>query len=98
LKCKFRCVNLRRVSDPRRAFQPAIGVTHISDGWYRTTIGVIATSLEIPRSAEENIGCIWEHLEVVAISLGAPATDLGALTTSLGGLATTLGAPRITVD
>jgi len=30
-ECKLRCINFRRVSDPRRAFRPAFGVTEISD-------------------------------------------------------------------
>jgi len=33
---KLRCVKFRRVSDPRRAFQPVFGVTGISDDWYRS--------------------------------------------------------------
>jgi len=57
VECKLRCVNFRRVSDPRRAFQPAFRVTEISDDWYRSTIGVIVISLGTPRSAGENFGC-----------------------------------------
>ena len=78
MECKLRRVNFRRVSDPRRAFRPAFGVTEISDGWYRSTMGVIVTSWGTPRSAGENFGCTWEHLGVLATSLGAPVTTLGA--------------------
>jgi hypothetical protein len=35
-------------------------------------MGVIVISLGTPRSAGENIGCTWEHLEAPATSLGAP--------------------------
>ena len=98
MECKLRCVNFRRVSDPRRAFQPAFGVTEISDDLSSSTMGVIVTSLGTPRSAGENFGCTWENLGALATSLGAPATSLGAPTTSLGAPAKTLGAPRITVE
>jgi hypothetical protein len=77
VECKPRCINFKRVSDSRRAFQLAFGVTGISDDWYRTTMGVIVISLETPLSAGENIGYAWAHL-------GAPATSLEALTTRLG--------------
>ena len=86
MECKLRCVDFGTVSDPRRAFQPAFGVTGISDDLYRSTMGVIVISLRTPRSAGENFGCTWEHL-------GAPATSLGALTRSLGAQMTCLGAP-----
>jgi len=86
VECKLRCVNFRRVSDPRRALLPAFRVTGISDDWYRSTMGVTVIGLGTPRSAGENIGCIWahqrhawerrgqswEHLRVPATSLGAP--------------------------
>ena len=52
---KLRCVNFRRVSDPRRAFRPAFGVTEISEDWYRRTIGVIVISLGTPRSTREKL-------------------------------------------
>jgi len=78
VECKLRCVNFRRVSDPRRAFRPAFRVTGISDDCYRSTMGVIVIVLGTPRSAGENFGCTWEHLGVPAISLGAPTTSLGA--------------------
>jgi len=105
VECKLRCVNFRRVSDTRRAFRPAFGVTKISDDWYRSTMGVIATSLGTPWSAGENFGCTWEHLGALATSQGAPATSLGSPetslgvpTSSLGAPATSLAAPRITVE
>ena len=90
MECKLRCVNFRRVSDPRRAFRPAFGVTEISDDLSSSTMGVIVTSLGTPRSARDNFGSTWQHLGALATSLGAPATSLGALTTSLGAPATTL--------
>jgi len=105
VECNLRCVNFRRVSDPRRAFQPAFRVTGISDDCYRSTMGVIVIGLGTSRSARENFGCTWEHLGAPATSLGVPATSLGvpvtrlsAPTTSLGAPATTLGAPQITVE
>jgi len=74
--CKLRYVNFRRVSDPRRAFLPAIRVTGISDDCNRSTMGVIVIGLRTPRSAGENFGCILEQLELPATSLGAPTTSL----------------------
>jgi len=56
VESKLGSFNFRRVSDPRRAFRPAFGVTGISDDWYRSTMGVIVISLRSPRSAEENFG------------------------------------------
>jgi len=35
-------------------------VPRISDGWYRSTMGVIATSLGARRRAGEIFGCTWE--------------------------------------
>jgi len=78
VECKPRCVNFRRVSDPRRAFQPAFRVTGISDDCYRSMMGVIVIGLGIPWSTGENFECTWEHLGALAISLGAPTTSLGA--------------------
>ena len=72
MECKLRCINFRRVSDPRRAFRPAIRVTGISDDCYRSTMGVIVIGLGTPRSARENFGCTWEHLGAPTTSLGAP--------------------------
>jgi len=109
---KLRCVDFRRVSDRKRAFQPAFRVTEISDDWYRSTMEVIVTSLGTLQSARENFGSTWEHLGEPATCLGAPATclgapatclgvpatSLGAPTTSLGAPVTTLGAPRIPVE
>jgi hypothetical protein len=105
MECKLRCVNFRKVSDRRRAVQPAFGVTEITDDCYRSTLEVVVISLGTPRSTEENFGYAWKHLgtpatslevpatsrEVPATSLGAPATSLGAVTTSLEALATSLG-------
>jgi hypothetical protein len=84
VECKLRCVNLRRVSDPRRAFLPLFRVPGISDDWYRSTMGVIVRSLRTPRSAGENFGCTLEHC--------------AALVTSLGALVISLGAPPLTVE
>jgi len=61
MECKLRCVNFRRVSDPRRAFRPTFRVTGISHDWYRSTMGVIVISLRTPRSAGENFGITWER-------------------------------------
>jgi len=61
LECKHRCVNFRRVSDPRRAFRPAFRGTGISDDWYRSTMGVIVISLGTPQSAGEYFGRTWVH-------------------------------------
>jgi len=72
VECKLRCVNFKRVSDTRRAFWPALGVSEISDEWYRSTMGVSVTSLRTPRSAGENFGCTCEHLGAPATSVGAP--------------------------
>jgi len=60
VECILRSVNFRGVSDPRRAFQPAMRVTGISDDWYRSTMEVIVISLGIRRSAGENFRCTWE--------------------------------------
>jgi len=57
---KLRSVIFRRVSDPRRAFRAALGVTGISDDGYRSTMGVIVKSLGTLRSAGENFGCTRE--------------------------------------
>jgi hypothetical protein len=90
VECKFRCNNIRRISDPGSIFLLAFTVTGISDDWYSTTMGVIVIGLRIPRSAGENCGCIWEHQRHVLKHLGAPVTSLGAQVTSLEALATSL--------
>jgi len=56
VECKLRSVNFRRVSDPWRAFQLALGVTGISDDWNRSSMGVILISLGTHRSAGEKVG------------------------------------------
>jgi len=61
VECKYRCVNFRRVSDRRRAFRPAFGVTGICNDWYRSTIGVIMISLSTPGSADDMTGSTWER-------------------------------------
>ena len=70
VECKLRCVNFRRVSDPRRPFQLAFGVSGISDDYYRSTMGVIVISLGTAGSADDKAGSTckrwqqaWEHLE-----------------------------------
>ena len=98
MECKLRCVNFSRVSDPRRAFPGAFGVTGISDKCYRSTIGVTVISLGTSRSTREDFRRTREHLGVPMTSLGAPATRLGVPRTSLGAPTTRLGAPRITVE
>jgi len=103
VECKRRCINFRRVSDPRRAFWLAFRVTGISDDWCGSIMGVIVMSLGTPRSAGENFECTLEGLGAPITSLGAPMRNLGALMTSLGAptrslgaRATGLGAPQIT--
>ena len=98
MECKLRCVNFRRVSDPRRAFRPAFGVTETSDDRHKSTRGVIGISLGTPRSAGENFECTWEHLRAPATSLRKLATSLGAPVTCRGAPTTSLGAPRLTVE
>ena len=90
MECKLRCVNFRRVGDPRRAFQPALRVTGISDDWHRSTMGVIVIGLGTPRSAGENFECTWELLGVPTTSLGAPATA-GDMTQSARGMSWSAG-------
>jgi len=103
VECKLRWVNFRRVSDPRRAFQPAFRVTGISDDWYRSSIGVIVISLRTPRSAREHFGStwerprqvwerrrhVWEHLKSQYSSLGKTPSSLGTLLVRLEIIATT---------
>jgi hypothetical protein len=62
VECKLRWVNFRRVSDPRRAFWRAFGVTEITDDWYRSRMKKIVIGLGTPRSAGENFGLSWEPL------------------------------------
>jgi len=64
MQYELKCVNSRRVSDLRRVFRPAFGVTGISDDWYRSTIGVIVIGFGISRSTGENVGCTWYHLGI----------------------------------
>jgi hypothetical protein len=45
VECKLRSVNFRRVSDPRRAFRPDLGVTAISDDSYGSTMGAVVKVL-----------------------------------------------------
>jgi len=90
VECKLRCVNFRRVSDPRRAFQLVFRVTVISYDRYRRTMGVIVISSGTPWCTGGNVGCTWEHL-------GVPKTILGAPSTSLAAREISLGPPQITV-
>jgi len=83
---KLRCINYRRVSDSRRAFWLAFRVTGISDDLNRSPLAVIVISLGKPRSARENIRCIWEYLGAPPTTLVVPVTFLEASTTSLGAL------------
>ena len=57
MECKLRSVNFRRVSDPRRAFRPAFGVTGISDDWYGSTMGAVVKSLGAPGTVAQPM---WE--------------------------------------
>jgi hypothetical protein len=94
VECKLRCVNFRTVSDGGRVVRPALGVTEISDDWYRSTMRVIVISLGIPRSAGESFRYTWEHVGAPATRLGVPATrlrkpSLGMLQVGLEIIATT---------
>ena len=60
VECKLRIVNVRRASDTRRAFWPALGIMGMSDGWNRNAMGVIVISLGTCQSNGENFGCTWE--------------------------------------
>ena len=91
MECKLQWVNFRKVSDPRRAFQPDFKVTGVSDNWYISTLGVIVIGLGTPRSAAENIECTLKYLV-------APATGRGALATSLGASGTAINKPGSTSD
>jgi len=71
VECKLRSINFRRVSDPRRAFQPAFGVTGISDEWYRSTMGAVVKSLEAPgtvaqpmRESQTNSERCWVLMDI----------------------------------
>jgi hypothetical protein len=84
VESKLICISTRRVSDHRRAFQPAFRITRISEDLYRSTIGVCVISLGTPQSDGEKSVCTCEYLAV--------------LTTFLAVLATNLGEPAITVE
>ena len=56
MECKLRCVNFRRVSDPRMAFLPSFRVTGISDDWYSSTMRVIVIGLGTARSTGDATG------------------------------------------
>jgi len=77
VECKLRCVNFRRVSEPRRAFLPAFRLLGISDDWYRSSMGVIVRRLGTPRNAGENFGCTWEHRQQVRERRGESWEHLG---------------------
>jgi hypothetical protein len=71
VECKLRSVNIRRVSDPRRAFWPAFGVTRISDDWYRSTMGAVVKSLGAPgtvaqlmQEAQTNSERCWVLMDI----------------------------------
>ena len=67
MECNLRCVNFRRVSDPRRAFLPAFRVTGITADCYSCTMGVIVIGLGTSQSASENFGCTWERRWQVSV-------------------------------
>ena len=65
MECKLRCVNFRRVSDPRRAFLPA----------YRVT----GSTGDKPGSADDKSGStsnhsrvVWEKQHLLGNAAGAP--------------------------
>jgi len=105
VESKLRCIDFRRVSDPRRAFLPAFRVTGISSNWYRSTMGVTVVGVGTSRSAGENFRCTWKHRQEVwerrgqsSEHLGVPATSLGVPASGMGAPATSLGVPRVTVQ
>jgi hypothetical protein len=83
---QLREVNIRIVTDARRAFQPAFRATGISDNMNSHSTEVIVISFGMPCNAAKNFVFIWENL-------GALATYLGALMTSLGAQMTRMGVP-----
>ena len=93
VECKLRCVNFRRVSDPRRAFWLAFQVPRICDECYWCMMVVIVISLPTPCSTRENFRSTWEHLGVTAISQEELATSLGVPTTCWGAGGSAKGKP-----
>jgi len=93
VECKLRCINFRRVSDPRRALWLAFSITGISDDLYRNTIRVILINWGTPHSAGENFWSTLGPLGAPVTSHGAPMTRLGLMTTNLGVPTTNLGLP-----
>jgi len=61
VECQHRHINVRRVSDPTRAFRPALGLTGITDDWYRSSMGVTVISSGIRPSAREIFECTWKR-------------------------------------
>ena len=71
MECKFRCINFRRVSEPRRALLPAFRVTGGADDKPGSTWERQRQSWECRRQ-------VWEHLRAPTTQLGAPVTSLVA--------------------
>jgi hypothetical protein len=74
MESKLTIINLRRVSDPRRAFRPAFRVTWISDIIHMSTMAVILIT--------------WEQIRALPTWLQGPTTSQDGLSTHLEGLTT----------
>jgi hypothetical protein len=96
LKCKHRCINFWKVTDPRRVLRPAMGGTGISNDGSMRRKWVIVISLGTPQSARRHCGYTLELLGVLAKSLAADLSRLGGPITNLWLPTTRLGAPWIT--
>ena len=82
MECKLRCINFRRVSDPRRAFLPAFRVTGSAND-------KPGSAWERQRQTWERRRHVWEHLESQWSSLGKTTSSLGTLLVRLEIIATT---------
>jgi len=69
----------RRESDPRRAFQPAFGITGISDDWYGRTMGAIVKSLRAPGTVAQQMREFESNTERCLGSYGYSLEGLQAL-------------------
>jgi len=81
VECKPRCVNFRRVSDPRTGLLPAFRVTGTADDKPGSTS-------ERWRQTWEHQRHVWEHLQSQWSSLGKTTSSLGMLLVRLEIIAT----------
>jgi hypothetical protein len=63
MECKLRCVNFRRVSDPRRAFLPAFRGTGSASDKPGSADDKPESTWERRRQTWERRRHVWEHLE-----------------------------------